>query len=235
MKWSIYSIYILCILALSGVALGADQMMNKTVNAVSSANQSETYIFIQEGAGGSFVNDSSGNYTLTMTDVVPYTVFFADRPARGVGFAPMDRFLKGFSFGASNPPNAALILPEENETSDMVIVELTNPQYNNITRTLTYKARQLKEYSFDSGWFQDQLSKVDASIPERFGRVILVIDDCTCWRVTSGCESQCRNGCWKWKLFPPGCYPCGGCCDKSQCSGHVLVPEKPGLKAGGKK
>jgi hypothetical protein len=149
-----------------------------------------------------------------MTDVVPYTVFFADRPARDVGFAPMDKFLKGFSFGASNPPNAALILPDENETSDMVIVELTRPQYNNTTRTLTYAAKQLKEYSFGSGWLEDQRSKVDASIPERFGTVVLVIDDCTCAAVlATSCANECRNQCWHWK-DPFGCSPCGGCCNK---------------------
>ena len=71
----------------------------------------------------------------------------------------MDKFLKGFDFGVNNPPNAAIILPDENETSDMVIVELTNPQYNNTTGTLTYKARQLKEYSFESVWFQDQIEQ----------------------------------------------------------------------------
>jgi hypothetical protein len=218
------AIMLLC-LALTGTVSGAEQAANNSSVCVGcnsdsanvTENQTETFIFIQEGSSGSFVNDSSGNYTLTMTDVVPYTIFFADRPARDVGFAPMDKFLKGFSFGASNPPNAAIILPEENETSDMVIVELTKPQYNNTTRTLTYTARQLKEYSFESGWFQDQLSKVDASIPERFGRVVLVIDDCPCVSVFSGCASKCRNSCWRWKHV--SCEPCGGCCNKKDCGG----------------
>jgi len=217
---------ILLCLALAGVVSGAEQATNNSSGCIEcnsdsanvTENQTETFIFIQEGSAGSFLNDSSGNYTLTMTNVVPYTIFFADRPARDVGFAPMDKFLEGFSFGASNPPNAAIILSDENETSDMVIVELTNPQYNNTTGTLTYAARQLKEYSFESGWFQDQMSKVDASIPERFGRIVLVIDDCQCLQVWSGCASECRNGCWHWKdwdhLF---CMPCGGCCKGTSC------------------
>ena len=209
---------ILLCLALAGAASGAEQAANNSSECVGcnsdsanvTENQTVTHIFIQQGTGGSFVNDGSGNYTLTMTDVVPYTIFFADRPARDVGFAPMDKFLKGFGFGASNPPNAAIILSEENETSDMMIVELTNPQYNNITGTLTYKARQLKEYSFESGWFLDQISKVDASIPEKLGRVLLVLDDCPCHPVDSGCISNCRNACWELKKFR--CIPCGGCC-----------------------
>jgi hypothetical protein len=206
---------ILFCLALACAASGAEQAANNSTDSPNlTENQTETFIFIQEGSSGSFVNDSSGNYTLTMTDVVPYTVFFADRPARDVGFAPMDKFLKGFSFGANNPPNAAIILSDENETSDMVIVEFTNPQYNNTTGTLTYKAKQLKEYSFESVWFQDQISKVDSSIPERFGSITLVIDDCPCRHLkNSGCSSGCRNSCWKdWHY---GCEPCGGCCSKN--------------------
>jgi hypothetical protein len=200
MRWLIC---ILCFLALVGGALGANKMENKTT----------TDIFIQEGSSGSFVNEGSGNYTLTMNDVVPYTVFFADRPARDTGFVPMDKFLKGFNFGASNPPNAAIILPDENETSDMVVVELTKPQYNNTTQTVTYNAKLLKEYSFKSGWLQDHMSEVDPAIPERFGSVELVIDGCPCLCVGkgAGCDATCgRNSCWSW--HDGGCNPCGGCC-----------------------
>jgi hypothetical protein len=214
---------ILLCLALAGTVSGAEQATNNSSGCVGcnsesanvTENQTVTHIFIQQGTGGSFVNDGSGNYTLTMTDVVPYTIFFADRPARDVGFAPMDKFLNGFQFGARNPPNAAIILSDENETSDMSIVELTKPQYNNTTRTLTYKAMQLKEYSFESGWFQDQKSKVDASIPERFGRVILVIDDCSCNPVHAGCDSYCRDSCYKWREVQ--CEPCGTCCSYTKC------------------
>jgi len=221
MKGLIATILLLC-LALAGTVSGAEQATNNSSGCVGcnsdsanvTENQPVTHIFIQQGTGGSFVNDGSGNYTLTMTDVVPYTIYFADRPARDVGLAPMDKFLKGFDFGASNPPNAAIILPDENETSDMVVVEITKPQYNNTTRTLTYKAKQLKEYSFESVWFQDQISKVDSSIPERFGSINLVIDDCPCrYLMYSGCDSGCRNSCWSAKKF--SCEPCGGCCSKN--------------------
>jgi hypothetical protein len=184
--------------------LGADKTVNKTAND----------IFLQQGSNGSFVNDGSGNYTLTMTDVVPYTVYFADRPERDTGFVPMDKFLKGFDFGVNNPPNAAIILPDENETSDMVVVKLTKPQYNNTTQTVTYNAKLLREYYFKSGWLQDHMSEVDPTIPERFGSVDLVIDGCPCLYVTSGCDSNCRNSCWDNNMG--GCFPCGGCCAKNQ-------------------
>jgi hypothetical protein len=143
-------------------------------------------------------------------------MFFADHPGRDVGFAPMDKFLKGFNFGINNPPNAAIILPDENETSDMMVVELTNPKYNNTSRTLTYNARQLKEYSFKSGWFQDHMSDIDPAIPEKFGRVILVIDDFRCTRVPiNSCTSQCHNSCFNLKKSI--CELCYACCHVSQC------------------
>lgn len=211
MKWSIC---ILIILALTGVALGAENMLNEA-----DGNDTTTHIFVQEGTNGSFINDGSDNYTLTMTDVVPYTVFIADRPSRDVGLVPTDAFLIGFDFSVNNPPNAAIILSDENETSDMVAVELTDPQYDNTTNTLTYAAKQLKESSFESGWFQDQKSNVDASIPEIFGRVVLVIDDCPCLQDVSGpCSpsTDCRNGCWHSKPFP-WCYKCDGCCPCYKC------------------
>jgi hypothetical protein len=224
MKGLIATIILLC-LALAGVVSGAEQATNNSSGCVGcnsdsanvTENQTVTHIFIQQGTGGSFVNDGSGNYTLTMTDVVPYTIYFADRPARDVGLAPMDKFLKGFDFGVNNPPNAAIILPDENGTSDMVVVELTKPQYNNTTQTVTYNAKLLKDYSFKhefkSGWLQDHMSEVDSAIPERFGTVEVVIDGCPCQCVGkgAGCDATCgRNSCFTRHAF--SCQPCGGCC-----------------------
>jgi hypothetical protein len=244
MKWLI-AIMLLC-LAPIGTVSGAEHTANNSTGCVGcdsnsvnvTENKSETFIFIQEGSSGNFVKDSSGNYTLTMNDVIPYTMYFADRPGRDVGLAPMDKFLKGFTFGSSfvagSPPNAAIILPDGNESSDMVVVELIKPHYNNTTRTLTYTARQLENYTFRSAWFEDQRSKVDLAIPERFDHIVLVIDDCWC-NTNSGCASQCRNQCWSWKHL--WCAPCGGCCPASSCcqsasclsSGSKTV-SKPGVK-----
>jgi hypothetical protein len=227
---------ILLCLALAGEVSGTEQAPNNSSECIGcdsdSANVTEnetvTHIFIQQGIGGSFINDGSGNYTLTMTDVVPYTIYFADRPPRDVGFAPMDKFLKGFDFGANNPPNAAIILPDGNETSDMVVVELTKPQYNNTTQTVKYNAKLIKTYSFESIWFQDQLNKVDASIPERFGHVVLVIDDCPCTGTLANCPSGCQNTCYNWRKI--ACLNCGGCCSCGNrycpCTQTLKTPER---------
>ena len=215
-------IYMLFCLVL-GVAAAADYAAenntatcttcDKGLNA--SVNESR-YIFIQEGSGGSFVEDGSGNYTLTVEGVAPYTIFFSDRPAKDTGFAPMQKFIDGFLWGPINPPNAAVMLKNETAESDVVVVELTAPRYDEANQTLTYRARLIKDYAFRSEWGLDPVSKADPSIPESFGQVMIAIDDCPCsyLRVGSDCPetNHCRNSCWKWGWEISGCMPCGTCC-----------------------
>jgi hypothetical protein len=63
---------ILLCLALAGTVSGAEQATNNSSGCVGcnsesanvTENQTVTHIFIQQGTGGSFVNDGSGNYTL---------------------------------------------------------------------------------------------------------------------------------------------------------------------------
>ena len=62
------------------------------------------YNFIQEGSNGTFVPDSTGNYTLTMTNVTPYTFYISDRPVKDAGFVPMKQFLDTFLMGHGKPP-----------------------------------------------------------------------------------------------------------------------------------
>lgn len=200
----------LCCLALAGVVSGVDESTdetNGTDDAEVVADEAYTYIFIQEGTSGSFVEDGSGNYTLTINGVLPYTVYFADRPARDAGMVEMEQFIEGFSFDPNNPPNALLNIREGEEEIDMIVVELTWPQYNETTETLTYKARLTADYEFESEWPEDLLHRVDGEIPEEFGEVVIVIDDCPCLPYGT-CDSDWRNSCW-YKYY---CKPCGGCC-----------------------
>jgi hypothetical protein len=173
-------ISLLCYLALAGIVSGTEVSVNDTgvaaaANAI--ANDTTTYIFLQEGTNGSFVKDGSGNYTLTITGVIPYTVYFSDRPARDAGFAQMKQFLNEFNFDPRDPPNAAVMLRDGEEDSDMIVVELTMPQYDETNSTLIYTASILNDYEFKSEWAKDLLSRADSSIPETFGAVSLVIDD----------------------------------------------------------
>ncbi|MHB8119313.1 MAG: hypothetical protein ACYDHX_11385 [Methanothrix sp.] len=151
--------------------------------------------------------DFAFHNTLTITGVIPYTVFFSDRPARDAGFAEMKQFLDGFSFDPKNPPNAAVMIEEGAEENDMVVVELTSPQYDETSHKLTYTAKRLDDYAFESEWPKDLLIRADKAIPETFGKVLIVIDDCPCLP-SEECDSDWHGSCWH-QYF---CKLCGGCC-----------------------
>jgi hypothetical protein len=201
---------ILAMLCLGGIGsvFGAQTAANQTCGSEAGANGSTTYIFLQEGMNGSFIKDASGNYTLTLKEVVPYTVFFSDRPARNAGFIEMDRFLKGFGFDIINPPNALVMIKGGKEESDAIVVELTSPSYNKTNSTLTYVAKVIDNYVFKSEWPKDLLSRVDKAIPEHFGRVAIVIDNkaklsCSdstadCGNENKVCGSISTGCCWSW-------------------------------------
>jgi hypothetical protein len=215
------AVILLC-MALADMASCAGQAENSSntcpgcnVYSVNATNMTDTdmnkttYTFIQEGNGGSFVKDSSGNYTLTITETVPYTLYFSDRPARVAGFAPMDKFLRGFCFNKSNPPNAAIMIKDGEEDSDVIMVELTVPRYDEENRTLMYMAKMLDNYTFASSWAQDIIPMADDSIPESFGPVNIVIDNCLdgyvlCCKVLCpwGCCGRIKTGCcWSSRDF----------------------------------
>ncbi len=210
MKWFILA-STLCMF-LAGIVSVADEGSNLTDDAAAMELISEehyTTIFVQEGVGGSFVKiDDSGNYTLTVTGAIPYTIYFSDRPARDAGMVEMESFLEGFNFDPNNPPNALVAIREGEEERDMIVVELTEPHYDNSTDTLTYRAKLIADYEFESEWPQDLLPRTDDEIPEEFGKVVLVIDDCPCMPDWGDCKSYWRNSCWG----TIACNPCGGCC-----------------------
>jgi len=171
-------------------------------------------IFLQEGASGSLVANDSGDYTLTISDVLPCTVYFADRLSKNSGFIPLDKFIDGFSWIPEDPPNAAIILREEDDEQDIVVVDLTAPLYDEAEGTLQYSVNVIDQYEARSEYLQQVQPHADASIPDTFGAVLLVIDDCPClWAPAQGCgdSNSCNSTSWKtWPNF--ACVYDGDCC-----------------------
>lgn len=215
MRW-VMLLLMVFFLSLTGLASAVDESENDTVDLAASgvvAEEAWTYIFIQEGKGGTFVKDETGNYTLTITGAVPYTVYFSDRPARDAGMVEMERFLEGFNFDPNNPPNALLTIREGEEERDMIVVELTEPGYDNATDTLTYKAKVIADYEFESDWPEDLFPRADMAIPEQFGEVVLIIDDCPCILTPDFCpKTWWTNTCWHCYSGLCACGHCDGCC-----------------------
>jgi hypothetical protein len=160
-----------------GLAVSAQNDENASENAILDNDTVGRiwFMFVQEAGSGTFVKNADGNYTLTLLNVVPYTMYFSDPPEQIAGFASMERFIAGYSWRYPYP-NAALSLVDADENEDTVILAISKPLYDNGTGTLTYTAQLLEDLVNDR--FGYHISRADAGIPEKFGRAALFIDDC---------------------------------------------------------
>ncbi|MFC1822564.1 SHOCT domain-containing protein [Thermodesulfobacteriota bacterium] len=102
------------------------------------ATQKLELLFVQNATSGSFTGE-----TLTLKGVGP-TIFFTDRPNRIEGHIRTAALIKEWGKGpdsfASDPPNAALSIFDENATKS-VIVELFDPKLEG--HTLSYRVKIL--------------------------------------------------------------------------------------------
>ena len=175
-----------------------------------------TFLFVQSFQSGSLSpkDGADGAFTLTLDQGLGQTIFFSDRPDRVVGSAPTATFLAQFPFGEDNPPNAALVVETAPGETDIVVVELTSPQYDEASRTATYEARVLADYQELGTIFQEEPKGAD-EVPAQFGAASLFIDDCADANPLE-CLADCgtvagdlglHGMCWSWSAFR--CLPCG--------------------------
>lgn len=140
-----------------------------------------SYMFVQTFGTGSIDAATEGVPTLLLVadHLAGQTLYFSDRPDRIVGMVPTEKFLgteagsSGFGFTESNPPNAALVLPD----SKVLVVELIDPKYDSDTGQVRYQLRVL-----------DDLSQIDLELETEplttanavgdFTAASLFIDDC---------------------------------------------------------
>jgi len=139
------------------------------------------YLFLQSFQSGSIApsGGDDGTFTVTLEHGLGQTVYFSDRPERVVGAAPTAEFIAGFGFSPESPPNAALLVEDERGDTIIAVVELTNPAYDVATRTATYDATELAEFTGGAGMaFHREPAGVSA-LPASFGSAHLFIDDCS--------------------------------------------------------
>lgn len=134
-----------------------------------------SFLFVQHAESGTFErigSVSSDTYILTLNNVSPRTIYYANRPERIAGVESSEAFAAGGIFDEDDPPNAAIVLTEtENLLEDVLIVELTRPEYAD--GTLTYRAELLTETPPGlEGWS----TAADESLPEAFSQVSVFID-----------------------------------------------------------
>lgn len=203
---------------------------------------SET-LFVQSYQSGSIAPkaNAADHYVVTLEQGLGQTIYFTDRPERVVGTTPTAEFLANIGFSAGNPPNAALVVEKEGGATEIAVVELIDPRYDEATHTATYEVAVLDEWEREMGVsFSETPADLKAFGPE-FGAAHLFIDDCADGFVTcnatsadvatftintgfcyvNGCCQPCtENGedphtYWTKRCYEPGaCMSClGGCRD----------------------
>lgn len=120
------------------------------------------------------------NYQLTLENVDERTTWFTDRPVRHAGATPTARLIAGWNIGrdsfAQDPPNAALVVHEPDGGADTIVVELSNPIYDQVNDQLSFTGKELAaeaELNTAHRADVDPLPKV----PTTYSAVSLFIDD----------------------------------------------------------
>lgn len=209
--------------------LAQNDLNTENATVVDEAANSTRFMFVQNAQSGSLVPiDGEENlYNLTLTGVAPQTIAFSDRPERIVVQTQMQKFLDGFCFSSENPPNVAIEILDADEKEDVAVVELFDPAYDRVNKTLRYNVSFLKEPHHSYAIFNE---RHDSALPETFGAVSLFIDDCP-----GGCVCCFAKGedvlcaricgvpfCWSWA---EGCHACRDQtqpCQKA-CGGKEIV------------
>ncbi len=129
-------------LAILATTLCVALMPQASAQDKSPVRKTDASVLFVQTAGGSTFKDG----VLTMTDVAPATVFFADRPRRMTGHLGNEGFIKGWAEGKnsfkSDPPNATLSVFNRGERATQAVVVLTNPKAEG--KAIIYQVRVLE-------------------------------------------------------------------------------------------
>ena len=155
---------------------------NPSVCYAPSAQQAAQYSFIQLAQKAIFKKNDDSSYTLTLKRIAPYVTYYSDRPNRTSQSMPLTKFIslwntKGAKGFQGNPPNADIhgikFSLFSNHQQYNFLLELSNPQYDETFKTLTYTAKPLQNSTvpttqsdivYDVTLFIDGVSMADESL-----------------------------------------------------------------------
>jgi hypothetical protein len=196
--------------ALAATGLTAASAQEATPSATDA--EKVEFLFVQSFQSGSIAPKAgeADTYTLTLEQGLGQTIYFSDRPERTVGASPTAEFLKGLGFSQDNPPNAALVVEPEPGKTDIAVVELFNPRYDETSHTATYDVQVLKDYeqAIDMSFAEQPTDLAD--LQAQFGAAHLFIDDCESAQVA--CCSEWDNYNLYCKNTYVGYFPTMGYC-----------------------
>ena len=141
----------------------------KNTNMTASSNNQTAdhvpkFFAIQHATSGSLSEINETAYSLELNDVSDKTILFSDRPDRIVTSVNTYDFIDNWSSGvdsfAVDEPNAVLVADEIEQ--DVAIIELFNPVYDSIKKSLKYDV------------ILDNTTSID--FPSEFGQTTIVMD-----------------------------------------------------------
>ncbi len=138
------------------------------------------FLFVQSFESGSIAPKAGaeGTFTLTLEHGLGQTIYFSDRPERIVGATPTAQVQQALGFTPDNPPNAAILVENGTGSTNIAVVQLTSATYDEASRTATYDATPLADFSrTEAMGFHDEPADL-SSVPTSFGAAHLLIDDC---------------------------------------------------------
>ena len=169
------------------------------------------YLFVQSFGSGSIAPAADGRYTVPLADGLGQTLYFSDRPARDVGALATPTFLEGLGFSDDNPPNAALVMETGPGETDIAVVELYSPVYDESTKSATYEVATLANWEQETGLGLWDAPTDLATVAPTFGVAHLFIDDCAAANVSCGRVGQ-APGMGEVVYFDvPMCFNLGRC------------------------
>jgi len=222
---------------LGGLLMAATLSLHAAAPPSPSFMVDPTYTLVQTAQSGNFGKDEHGDYVLILKDVSAQTIGFADRTDLDAGSVSTEKFLKMMTFDKKTPPVAAVVLAQgAKEDQDTILVELTEPEYDEGSQVLRYHVRLLDKLP---PTLQPWSTRADASLPGKFGGVSLFFRGCpgtyplcygdvrcqgqNCCPVVCGSYPSEVGRCWSWKN---GCHICHpetvlDYCNSNFCEGNA--------------
>jgi len=156
---------------------------NETTTAASPARNNMTgvqFLFIQTAQSGTLSQINATANTLELRNVSDKTILFSDRPDRIVISQNTSNFVGNWSQGedsfAADPPNAALVLDDEEQRQELAVIELYNPEYDSGANTLKYDISAANATSASTTTTTTATTATSIGLPSEFGQSTLIID-----------------------------------------------------------
>ncbi len=164
-------------LAASGLAHAATAQ-EATPDVVAGDDSQPELLFVQSFQAGSIaaVEGADGRYSLSLEGGLGQTIFFSDRPDRIVGAEPTADFINTLGFPEDDPPNAALVIKNDAGETNIAVIELFSPVYDEATQGLTYEVEVLEDWQTETDLGLEEEPADLSALESSFGSAHLFID-----------------------------------------------------------